>query len=281
MDTDPKPQTDQKGHLTRTQLYYVCGFFSILILMLAGYIIYDSYSTVYCSDSSDSSETTSTTDSSDDLTLESDVTPEEILETTEFETFDGEYITGSIPETWTLNEYVDGENLEEYTESTFSGFTGLEILNDTGKALFSLNGHGDFGGGCWIDGYVRFTDSDKEYYDEETQNSFEGCEKYISEIFIPDDEFASYTFFDIPVRRTTAGAPRHLCIDITDTGDTFDCEFSSTELIDIPSLAYKTTYLDTVGKTRTSINFIIEYKGDASESDLVLLDSVLGSLDVK
>lgn len=83
-----------------------------------------------------------------------------------YEQYLGTYLSARIPEGWLIKEYTDETGMYQYAQTegvTFSGLTGLEILDENLTVLFSLSGVDGIGGGGGCEEIGVFSDTEASY----------------------------------------------------------------------------------------------------------------------
>ena len=172
-DTPPadKPPLEERGHLSRTQLYIVSAILSLAVLGLVGYIVWDSYQIDSNSKISSKSTTLKITDSED--TAEGDTNSN----TTE--AYTGSYLTATLPSGWSLVELTDTSSetrAQESFEQGYSGFVGFIIRDEENHELFYSKPFPATGGIiCDCSTYYQFPDDKPGRYEDTISMKEEYC----------------------------------------------------------------------------------------------------------
>ena len=119
-------------------------------------------------------ETQEEDDNNDEETLEEENTTEEGEETSTTETVTGEVITAEAPDGWNIIEYMDGDGTDMLMggSTTYTGLTGLEIINPDDEVVFRMLAVDGIGfAGCGD--YAIFSDDNSSYYQEQVNANTE------------------------------------------------------------------------------------------------------------
>ncbi len=82
------------------------------------------------------------------------------------EEFNGSYIQATIPTDWNIVEYSDVNGMKYYAEQeglTFSGLTGISILDEDNVEVFTLKGVDGIGGTGGCTELAQFSDTEASY----------------------------------------------------------------------------------------------------------------------
>ena len=80
--------------------------------------------------------------------------------------FSGTYIQATVPSDWNIVEYSDVTGMKYYAEQeglTFSGLTGLSVLDQNGTTVFSLKGVDGIGGAGGCTEVAQFADTQDSF----------------------------------------------------------------------------------------------------------------------
>ncbi len=116
--------------------------------------------------------------------------------------FEGELLSATIPENWTVVEYQDGAGTDMLVSGqTYTGLTGLEVKNPADVVVFSLKGVYGIGGigGCQT--YFRFADDSTTYYNDVVAANAEVGIPTPTVVDLTTATFSEINLFDAKVRR--------------------------------------------------------------------------------
>ncbi len=184
----------------------------------------------------------------------------------EFILFEGEHISASLPTSWRIEEYVDGQGSTMLTPGeTYSGLTGLKIYKED-TLLFSMQAVSGLGfSGC--PNYARFPDESKEYYEQTLiDNEVSGQELNIQDF--TSSSYSEFEWLGVSFRRVG----NTYVYDTISGNDYFEssCVFTLVSFYDL------TTYrID--GKYGSSA-YDFGATQSATTSDLETIDDILDSM---
>jgi len=158
--TPPMPATPEpkpKGNGALVALAVILG---LIIVGLLVYIAYDKgmVEIPFLKARSDSQENSQNEESDDSAT---------VVETEdEGVAFEGEVLSATLPEGWSIEEYFDGDGTDTLVEGvTYTGLTGLKIFNEDDEEMFWLKAVNGIGfAGC--NEYYAFEDDSPDYREE-------------------------------------------------------------------------------------------------------------------
>lgn len=188
-------------------LVVVVVILSVLFFTVAGYIVYTNIlnpAPVTTEDDTDSTEDDSTDDEvctvdedCDDTTEEEKDDDTEESSTIEFE---GDVISATLPDGWSIVEYFDGDGTESLPEGmNFVGLTALDILNPGDEQVFTLQAVSGIGFvGC--PEYPVFEDNGENYMFEQESASIDMGET-LNTIDYTDSEYIEFEFLNTTFRR--------------------------------------------------------------------------------
>lgn len=138
VDLTPK----KKSNFLRNLMIF---FFVVIILGLLGvgaYFLYD----MQQEESSDSNTATGEEQENEEPQDE-DINNEDVV--VNYTTYQGDYVSASLPDGWTLTEYEDGDGgLGTLVDGTYDGITAILITDNLGQEVYSIeavNGIGSIG----------------------------------------------------------------------------------------------------------------------------------------
>lgn len=223
-------------------------------------------------------ETDASSDSDEDGTEDSDAieTPDaneldEESEDSEEETlteYEGDYLSASLPEGWTIVEYLDGTGTDMLTTGVaYFGLTGVELIAPSGTPVFTLEAVYGVGGPDGCNEYYEFSDSSAAYYNDIVAVS---AESGIVPTVVPiaDGDYVEYEFFERTVRRSGST----LYWDYSD-GDAF---FNAACGINFRFMAIDPLNYIAGGVAMSAYQFTISPL--ATEAELETMDTILESM---
>ncbi|OGC38374.1 hypothetical protein A2V54_01700 [candidate division WWE3 bacterium RBG_19FT_COMBO_53_11] len=116
--------------------------------------------------------------------------------------YDGQYVSGEVPEDWTIVEYQNGAGSTMLTEGvTYAGLTGLEIKNPDGAVVFKLAGVYGIGGVDSCQKYFQFSDDSAAYLAEIQGINAEVSDPAPTIVDLTTVTHQEYELFGVRVRR--------------------------------------------------------------------------------
>lgn len=100
----------------------------------------------------------------------------------------GNFVSAIIPNNWTIKEYSDFTGMEMTVEDefiTYSGLTGLEIINENNTVVFSFKGVNGIGGAGGCSEVAKFSDTEQSYIEAIKAETFD--------IFAEETKVLDYT----------------------------------------------------------------------------------------
>jgi hypothetical protein len=160
----------------KSPLPIIIATLSFLILVIVGVIVYFQF--FNAKDNTTTDDVNTNVEDTDDVSNTSDVTDgvcsideencddTEEVESTEMTDFSGNVLSAQLPKGWRLIEYMDGEGTDYLIEDeTYTGLTGLAIVNPDSKRVFSMMAVTGIGfAGCPV--YAQFEDDNPSYFAE-------------------------------------------------------------------------------------------------------------------
>lgn len=260
-----KPEKKSKKPL----LIIVIAVLSFLVIALVTFIIFTSINKNKADDKDNDTVVTEededTQDTDEEVVIEEDTQEEDVAQT---EVYNGVEINATIPTGWKITEYFDGEGTDMLGGSTYTGLTGLTVTNGSGKLIFSIKAVGGIGFvGC--SDYAKFDDENTSYYDQNVLDNQEtGVEMTVHDY--TNTKYQEFEWLGTTFRRV--GLDYYYD---TQEGNNFFEPPCQPGLLSLEGLSFE----DSDGFTGESYFYGPEQ--DAQESDLLLLDQVLESMEVK
>lgn len=184
--------------------------------------------------------------------------------------FSGDYVTGELPDGWTIVEYENGLGSDLLsTGSTYTGLTGLEVLNPSDEVVFKLEAVWGIGGIEACSQYYQFPDNSTTYYNDMVAQAAEvGVTPTV--LTFTESDYVEYELLGITVRRVGTD----LYWDRTSGNSYFEaaCGMSEMFLI-LDDISY-------VADTYTKHDYQWTLEETAPDSELLELDTILESLAV-
>lgn len=104
--TEEKNSLEQQGHLSRTQLYFIVGVLSLVVLGLSGYVTWD-----YIQTNDTNTQTTATTTENEAESAETEIQEESVPEL-ELKTLNGRITDKRVHEDKYLIDFIDFDDCE-------------------------------------------------------------------------------------------------------------------------------------------------------------------------
>jgi len=200
----------------------------------------------------------------------------ENFETRTLVQFDGTYIQAELPENWSIAEYDDENGMEiGVMDDGYNGLTGFDINNFEGKTIFQFRGVNGVGDSGLCSEIFQFSDTDQDYVQRKVDAWNEYGDKYEAKVLdLSVDSYTESTLFDRVYRRI---------------GDTFYWKhIDSPEGIFNPECGmwsayvfFQATGITLVGAYPLEIFSANIISDNVQDNDLVLLDNVLKSIQIK
>ncbi len=160
----------------KSTLPIIIGVLSFLILVVIAVIVYFQFFNTkenvlkddLNTETESTDETSNTSDTTDGVCSidEENCDNTEVVESTEMSDFSGNVLSAQLPKGWRIIEYMDGEGTEYLIkDETYTGLTGLAIVNPDNKRVFSMMAVTGIGfAGCPV--YAQFKDDNPSYFAE-------------------------------------------------------------------------------------------------------------------
>jgi hypothetical protein len=267
-----KPEKKSKKPL----LIIVIAVLSFLVIALVTFIIFTSINknktedkdndTVVTEEDEDEDTQDTDEDQDEEIVVKEDTDEEDVAQT---EVYNGVEINATIPTGWKITEYFDGEGTNMLNDDvTYTGLTGLAVTNGSGKLIFSLKAVGGIGFvGC--SDYAKFDDENTSYYDQNVlDNEMTGMEMTVHDY--TNTEYQEFEWLGTTFRRV--GLDYYYD---TEEGNNYFEPPCQPGLLSLEGLFFE----DEDGYVGQS--YFYGPEDDAQESDLLLLDDVLESMEAK
>lgn len=118
--------------------------------------------------------------------------------------FKGKYVQATIPNDWTIKEYENEQGLEAYitTEGvTYSGLTGLEIVDENQVLVFSFKGIDGVGGAGGCMEVAKFADTEASYIQQIQNDTQEVGFEPSTVLDLTAEEYSVIFTLDLRMRR--------------------------------------------------------------------------------
>jgi hypothetical protein len=188
---------------------------------------------------------------------------------TEYDKFDGKVLSSTkIPTGWRVIEKMDGAGTEYLLEGeTYTGLTGLEIVNPNNKRVFSMMAVTGIGfAGC--SEYVEFADDNPSYRSQMESNATEMGDT-LNVTDYTNTDYEEFEFLGTTVRRIG-----DKYFHDTQEGNNYFEAPCVAGLITLEGL----TYTDGSGYQLEAYFYGAE--DTATSGDLLIVDQILGSLEL-
>lgn len=266
---EKKDKKKKKGGI----VLLIIGLF-LVILGLVSYILYpyvESFIeelTPTLEEESDIEETEE--EDTDEVTAEEDTdetTTDEIVEEDTDEVITGDYVSVTVPEGWTLVEYMDGDGTTMLNSGdAYTGLTGLKIFNPQSENVFSMMAVSGIGfAGC--SDYAKFSDESISYYQEQVSNNSQAG------ITMEEHDYTSTVYAEFDWLGTTMRRITDLYYYDTKEGNNYFEPPCVPGLIVLEGL----TFEDSFGYVGEAYFYGLEDIAEVSEYEIV--DSILESME--
>jgi len=210
---------------------------------------------------------------------------EEEMEEEEIElsTYLGDYMTAELPLGWEIIEYEDGYGSDALMEMTdYEGLTGISISTDNGDEILKVYAVMGIGGTNLCSTVAQFSDTPQAYIDEINQRTTDfnvgttPQEPMPVVVQIGDEDYTAFEFIDFRGRRVGTD------LYWNDLDNDNANEFHPLCGLDAAVLNFETLSFiyDSGFGTEEANLYSVEIVGQPSEADLLLLDSVMDSIEV-
>lgn len=193
-ETNPTPEVVENKKSSAGKTFFLVALALIVLLVSIAGSLYVGY--LLGKDSIKTTEDILTITPTEEIT----VTPTNSKVSTSWK-----YITAELPEDWSLIEYADGVIPSSINDSEleYSGFGGLDIINEDGENVFSIELiYGGIGGSSECYELAKFKDTDPDYLKDikETNSNFFDNEDVLEVIDYTDlttGGYYEYSLFDV------------------------------------------------------------------------------------
>jgi len=187
------------------------------------------------------------------------------------EEFSGDYVSGEVPEDWTIVEYQNGAGSTMLTGGvTYTGLTGLEVKSPAGIVVFKLEGVYGVGGLDSCENYYQFSDDSAAYLAQVQATNAEVGEPAPTIADLTTATYQESELFGIRIRRIGTV----IYWDVT-TGDAY---FQSACGIRKRFINFASPTFNGGGMAVDSYQFTVNET--SPESELLDLDTILESLAI-
>jgi type II secretory pathway pseudopilin PulG len=208
---------------------------------------------------------------------------EEKVEKSQTTEYSGDYISAEIPQGWEIIEYEDGYGSDALMEMTdYYGLTGISISTDSGDEILKVYAVMGIGGRNLCSTVAQFSDTPQAYIGEINQRTTDfnvgttPQEPMPVVVQIADEDYTAFNFVDFRVRRVETD------LYWNDLDNDNANEFHPLCGLDAGVLAFEslTFDYDSGFGVEEGNSYSVEIVGQPSEADLLLLDSVMDSIEV-
>ncbi|MFA7628353.1 MAG: hypothetical protein WCY37_03020 [Candidatus Dojkabacteria bacterium] len=208
---------------------------------------------------------------------------EEKVEKSQTTEYSGDYISAEIPQGWEIIEYEDGYGSDALMEMTdYYGLTGISISTDSGDEILKVYAVMGIGGRDLCSTVAQFSDTPQTYIGEINQRTTDfnvgttPQEPMPVVVQIADEDYTAFNFVDFRVRRVETD------LYWNDLDNDNANEFHPLCGLDAGVLAFEslTFDYDSGFGVEEGNSYSVEIVGQPSEADLLLLDSVMDSIEV-
>lgn len=137
--------------------------FLITLAGVAGYLIYNSSKSPVLNDSNTNQQNNNA--NNEEENGEEDIN-NEVEEEALTKQFNGDYVQATIPTDWKIVEHKGSEGMYDFFDSgsiTFTGLTGLDIIDENDNVVFQLQGVEGIGGAGGCAEVAKFDDTEASY----------------------------------------------------------------------------------------------------------------------
>lgn len=266
-----EPEEKKSGDKSsKSLLYAVIIIFIALLAAVAGAAAMWFFSNSEESESETPSESSGDNPGGNGEEIPDSPDAEEAEEEAETTAFTGDYVTGDLPDGWTIIEYENGLGSDLLTTgTTYVGLTGLEILNPSDEVVLKLEAVWGIGGIEACSQYYQFPDNSTAYYNDTVAQAAEvGVTPTV--VTFTEGDYVEYELLGTTVRRVGTD----LYWDKISGNSYFEaaCGMSEMFLI-LDDISYD-------ADTYTQHDYQWTLDDTTSTSELLQLDTILESLAV-
>lgn len=258
------------------KLYILIAILSLMVVILLG-IIFTPYIKAFGQEYFPSlpiwgEETEEETEESEDIeetedTTEDTAVEEDTEETSTSVAITGDAVSAEVPEGWDIIEYFDGDGTDMVVaDTTYTGLTGLEIVNVEDEVVFSMKAIDGIGfAGCGD--YAIFADNSDSYYQEQVDMNNEIGET-MTEHDYTNTEYSEFEWLGTTMRRIG-----DIYYYDTQEGNNYFEPPCVPSLITLEGLTFETD-----GYTGEAYDYGLE--DIATDEERVIVDGILESMEV-
>jgi hypothetical protein len=200
---------------------------------------------------------------------------------TENQIFNGQYITGSVPAEWKLNEIISDNSIGD----SVKGFNGIEVIHTVSgvsKKIFELSHLGGIGGLSTCNKIFKFADTSTQYIDSviESNNTILSDPVPYSIVDLTQEKYLAVNLFGVDTRIVYSNpAVNDIYINrIIDGIQGFNPQCDELQYVVVfPKLS--PTDDNNSQNYETSHNYEITYNSEGvSQDDVIALAGILNSL---
>jgi hypothetical protein len=204
--TTPMPEVVVESSKKKKWLPILVILLSILFLTVTGYIVYKEFfeKEDVVDNTPEVNETTDEPNIEDPDVCEvgeEDCEDEEEEEVVQSNSFEGEVITATLPSDWSIIEYFDGDGTESLPGEmgNYYGLTAIDIINPDNLQVFTIQAVSGIGFvGC--PNYALFEDDNPAYQSEQESISNEMGET-LNVTDYTDKQYTEFEFLGVTFRR--------------------------------------------------------------------------------
>jgi len=197
--TPSHPQEKDKG--MSKGLLIIIIILVILSISITGYIVYTEFFNKPVDDTNINQEEDSGTENNTEVLEEfGDDADETVVEGDTSTEFEGEVLSATLPEGWTIIEYFDGEGTESLTDfNGYIGLTAFDIINPDSEQVFTVQAVSGIGfAGC--PEYPLFSDNGEAYMSEQ-ESASEVMGEELNVVDYTGQDYIEFEFLNTTFRR--------------------------------------------------------------------------------
>lgn len=267
---EPKPVQESKPPADKglKTLYIIVIVLGIIALGLVSFIVYSEV--ILKEEPASNTEQDDTEEQDTDEMADAEENEEEDEEEEPVhEEYEGDYVTATLSEGWSIVEYEDGAGSDMLTDNTtFTGLTALEVVTPGEGVAFKIYAVHGIGGVEACENYFQFEDDSEDYYNEIVADS--AVHSIVPTIVdYSATDYTEFTFLGLRVRRVED----KLFWDTVEDATYFQAACG---------LSYSAWNLEGVSFTADGIessSYMWEINDQADEAILLELDDILDSIE--
>lgn len=190
--------------------------------------------------------------------------------------FNGKYLNFVLPKGWTATEYENGNQLRQYLSEPFSnytGFTGLQIKNASGKVVATLQAIYGIGGQEVCEKIYKFGDTSAEFIKQQQQIAKDLGAPAPQIIDVTNASYREFKLLRLK-GRLIAGGTLLWNSNFATTGFNHDC-YSPSAYIEDGGLKFN------IKDDGTRTDYMADTVKDISDADIQTLTAVFDSMTAK